>query len=166
MRHVVGIFETRNEAESAIQRLKASGIGTETISIAMKATHAAGELAESAGVEDMSGEGAAAGIVSGAAVGLLVGLAVAGSTFVLPGVGTFLVGGPLAAALTGAGIGAASGGLLGALIGAGVPEHEAQHYATGVEQGHILVSADVDDSAAPLVRRIFEEEGSQRTHGG
>ncbi len=114
----------------------------------------------------MSGEGAAAGAVSGAAVGLLVGLAVAGSTFVLPGVGAFLVGGPLAAALTGAGIGAASGGLLGALIGAGIPEHEAHHYASGVEQGHILVSADVDDAVAPVVRRIFDEEGSRRTHAG
>jgi hypothetical protein len=166
MQHVVGMFGTRIEAESAIQRLKAEGVGTETISIAMKDTREAGEVAEATGVEDMTGEGAAAGAVSGAAVGLLVGLAVAGSTFVLPGVGTFLVGGPLAAALTGAGIGAASGGLIGGLIGAGIPEHEARHYASGVEQGHILVSADVDDALAPVVRRIFDEEGSRRTHSG
>src|SRR4051812_12495756 len=164
MRTIVGMFEARPEAESVIHRLKASGVGTELISIAMRDTREASELVEATGANDMSAEGATAGVVSGAAVGTLVGLALVGSTFVLPGVGTFLIGGPLAAALTGAGIGAASGGLLGALIGAGIPEHEAEHYATGLESGQILVSAQVPDDQAPAVARIFEEEGSRRTH--
>src|SRR3954452_18821137 len=145
MSHVVGMFQSRAEAESAIHRLKATGIAPDSVSVAMRDTSESADLIQSTGVDDMSGEGATAGVVSGAAVGTLVGLALVGSTFVLPGVGTFLVGGPLAAALTGAGIGAASGGILGALIGAGVPENEAQHYASGIEQGHILVSADVGD---------------------
>src|SRR5437764_731541 len=80
------------------------------------------DLIDTTGAGDMSGEGAAVGAVSGAAVGTLVGLALVGSSLVLPGVGTFLVGGPLAAALTGAGIGAASGGVIGALVGTGIPE--------------------------------------------
>jgi hypothetical protein len=162
MQNIVGIFETRTEAESAIQRLKAAGIAAEEIGIAMKDVRESGDLVDATGANDLSGEGATAGAVSGAAVGTLVGLALVGSTFVLPGVGTFLIGGPLAAALAGAGIGAASGGLLGALIGAGVPEAEAEHYAAGIEQGHILVSVDVADAAA--VRKIFDEEGSRRTH--
>jgi len=164
MRTIVGMFETRPEAESAIHRLKASGVGTELISVAMRDTSEAVDLVEATGANDMSAEGATAGVVSGAAVGTLIGLALVGSTFVLPGVGTFLIGGPLAAALTGAGIGAASGGLLGGLIGAGIPEHEAQHYASGLEEGHILVSAQVPDDQAPVVARIFDEEGSRRTH--
>ena len=123
----------------------------------------AANIVETTGANDLSGEGAAAGAVSGAAVGTLVGLAIAGSTFILPGVGTFLIGGPLMAALAGAGVGAASGGLLGALVGAGIPEHEAQTYATDIEQGHIFVSATVDDNLATQVRRIFDEEGSRRT---
>src|SRR4051812_3722672 len=164
MQNVVGIFETRTEAESAIQRLKEAGIAPEAISIAMKDVRESSNLVESTGAHDLSGEGATAGAVSGAAVGSLIGLALVGSTFVLPGVGTFLIGGPLAAALAGAGIGAASGGLIGALIGAGIPETEAEHYATGIEQGQILISTNVADSDAPIVRKIFDEEGSRRTH--
>jgi hypothetical protein len=83
---------------------------------------------------------------------------------VLPGLGAFLIGGPLAAAIAGAGIGAASGGLLGALIGSGIPEVEAQHYATGIEQGQILISTNVADVDAATIRKIFDEEGSTRTH--
>jgi hypothetical protein len=166
MKNVVGMFESRTEAESAIHRLKTTGIGMDSISVAMRDRQETTELAEATGTDDMTGEGATAGIVSGAAVGTLVGLALVGSTFVLPGIGTFLVGGPLAAALTGAGIGAASGGLLGALIGSGIPEHEAEHYSAGIEQGNILVSATVSDDLAPAVARVFDEEGSRRTHSG
>jgi hypothetical protein len=164
MQNVVGIFETRTEAESAIQRLKEAGIAPDAISIAMKDVHESSDLVETTGAHDLSGEGATAGAVSGAAVGTLVGLALVGSTFVLPGIGTFLIGGPLAAALAGAGIGAASGGLLGALIGTGIPESEAGHYAAGIEQGQILISTNVADTEAPIVRKIFDEEGSRRTH--
>src|SRR3954447_621183 len=143
MQNVVGIFETRTEAERAIQRMKEMGIAPEAISIAMRDAGEASALVDTTGAHDMAGEGATAGAVSGAAVGTLVGLALVGSTFILPGIGTFLVGGPLAAALTGAGVGAASGGILGALVGAGIPEHEATHFASGMEQGNTLVSADV-----------------------
>jgi hypothetical protein len=97
-------------------------------------------------------------------VGTLVGLALVGGTIVLPGVGTFLIGGPVAAALAGAGLGAASGGLLGALILSGIPEPEAKTYAAGIEQGRVFVSAQVADDQSAAIRQIFDEEGSRRTH--
>jgi len=159
----VGLFETRAEAENAIQRLKSHGIATDGISVAMKETWQTDELVQATGADDMTSEGAAAGALSGAAVGAIVGLAVAGATFVLPGVGTFLVWGPLAAALSGAGIGAASGGVLGSLIGSGIPEPEAHHYLTGLEAGHVIVTTSVPDVEAEAVRMIFNEEGSHRT---
>jgi hypothetical protein len=164
MQNVVGMFDTRTEAETAIHRLKETGIAPESISIAMKDVRDSGGLAETTGAHDLSGEAATAGAVSGATVGTLVGLSLVGSTFVLPGLGTFLIGGPLAAALAGAGIGAASGGLLGALIGSGIPEAEAEHYAAGIGRGQIVLSTNVPDTEAPVVRKIFDEEGSRRTH--
>lgn len=164
MRTIVGMFEDRIEAQSAIERLRSAGISTDSISVAMRDTREAGELADTTGTESLAEEGATAGAVSGAGVGALIGLALVGSTVVLPGVGTFLIGGPLAAALTGAGIGAASGGLIGGLIGAGIPEDEAQRYAEGMEQGHVLVTAHVPDTQAATTRRIFDEEGSTRTY--
>jgi hypothetical protein len=167
MRHlqnVVGLFQKRAEAERAIHRLQSTGVKIDAISVAMKDTTEFDDFAEATGVKDLSGEGATAGAVSGAAVGTLIGLAIAGSTLVLPGLGTFLVGGPLAAALAGAGLGAASGGVLGALIGEGIPEHEAQRFAEGLEEGQIIVAAEVSDEMAPRVREIFLQEGSPYTH--
>ena len=167
MQHVVGMFETRPEAEAAIDRLKAIGIRGDSISVALKDDKggvAGSGLAESTGTHDLAEEGTAVGAVSGAAVGTLVGLLVAGSSFVLPGVGAFLIAGPLAAALTGAGVGAASGGVLGALVGSGIPEAEATHYLAGVESGHVILAVNVDDPLAAEVRRVFDEEGSRRTH--
>lgn len=161
MRTVVGMFETRTDAEDAIRRLQAAGFANEAIGVAMRDVKEAGAVAEATGTEDLSEEGATAGAVSGAGVGALVGLALVGSTFVLPGVGTFLIGGPLAAALTGAGIGAASGGLVGGLIGAGIPEEEATGYAERLESGHILVSVQAPDTQAATARKILVEEGAR-----
>ena len=164
MRTVVGLFDTREAAEAAILRLTADGIDRESISVAMKDVREASAIADATGVEDLSAEGATAGAMSGAGVGALVGIALIGANVILPGLGTFIIGGPIAAAITGAGIGAASGGLIGGLIGAGIPEEEAEHYASGIDRGGIFVSAHVDESKVAEVRRLFDEEGSQRTY--
>jgi Heat induced stress protein YflT domain len=160
----VGLFHDRESAERAIRRLLDDGIDRDSISIAMKDVREATSLSEDTGANDLSAEGATAGVVSGAGVGALVGLAMVGSTVLLPGIGTFLIGGPIAAALTGAGIGAVSGGLIGGLIGAGIPEEEAHHYAAGIERGGIFVSAHIPENQVPEARRIFDEEGSERTY--
>ena len=164
MRTVVGLFDSRDAAESAIHKLTADGVDRESISVAMKDAREATAIADATGAHDLSGEGATAGAMSGAGVGALVGIALIGSTVLLPGLGTFLIGGPIAAALTGAGIGAASGGLIGGLIGAGIPEEEAEHYAAGIDKGGIFVSAHVDESKVAEVRRVFDDAGSQRTY--
>ncbi len=165
MQTVVGLFETQNAAREAIRRLQDAGISADHLGVAMKDTVAGEGLATATGVGDLSEEGATAGAVSGAGVGALVGLALVGSSFLLPGIGTFLIGGPIAAALTGAAAGAASGGLVGGLVGAGIPEHEAEHYATGLEHGHIIVSVQATDAQAATARRVLDEEGSSRTSG-
>jgi hypothetical protein len=164
MRTVVGLFGNRDSAEKGIHRLLADGVDRDSISIAMKDVREATSLSDDTGTHDLSAEGATAGVVSGAGVGALVGLAMVGSTIVLPGIGTFLIGGPIAAALTGAGIGAVSGGLIGGLIGTGIPEEHAHHYAAGIERGGIFVSAHVPENQVPDARRIFDEEGSERTY--
>ena len=158
MSTVVGLFEDRDLAEAAIRRLLDDGIERDAIGIAMKDAREATSLSESVAVEDLSAEGATAGMVSGAGVGVLVGIALVGSNVLIPGLGTFLIGGPIAAALTGAGIGAVSGGLIGGLIGSGLPEDEARHYASGIESGGIFVSAHVPEALVPETRRIFDEE--------
>ena len=161
MKTVVGMFETRTEAEDAIQRLQAAGFGRDAIGVAMRDTGEAGDLAVTTGSHDLSAEGAAAGGVSGAVVGGLVGLALVGSTVVLPGIGTVLIGGPIAAGLTGMGIGAASGGLIGGLIGTGIPESDATTYQDRIARGHILVSVQTSDAHLARARQILTEEGAR-----
>ena len=160
MRTVAGMFETRSEAEDAIHRLQAAGFSRDAIGVAMRDNHASGDLASTTGSNDLSSEGATAGLVSGAAVGALVGIALVGSTLLLPGIGTVLIGGPIVAGLTGAGIGAASGGLVGGLVGAGIPEDEAADYNTRIESGHILVSVQATDTEVARARQILTEEGA------
>jgi len=131
------------------------------IGVAMRDTEKAGDLAESTGSNDLSAEGATAGGLSGAVVGSLVGLALVGSTVLLPGIGTVLIGGPLAAGLTGAAAGAVSGGLIGGLVGAGIPEDEATEYQSRLEKGHILVSVQANDTEVARARQILVEEGAR-----
>lgn len=165
MQTIVGLFPSRTEAETAVQRLQAAGFSNESLGVAVKDPSAAGNVDGllTPGSEDMSEEGATAGVVSGAGVGALIGLALVGSTLVIPGIGTFLIGGPLAAALAGAGIGAASGGIFGALIGLGIPESEAEHYAAGLERGDTLVTVHTTDDRAAEARRVLDEAGARRT---
>ena len=161
MTTVAGMFETRQEAEDAVHRLQAAGFSRDTIGVAMRDVTESGALAEATGSNDLSAEGATAGLVSGAAVGALVGIALVTSTVLLPGIGTVVIGGPIAAALTGAGIGAASGGLIGGLVGAGIPEHEATEYKTRIEAGHILVTVQAGPSEVARARQILVEEGAR-----
>ncbi len=161
MRTVVGMFETRDAAEDAIQRLLSAGFTRDKIGVAMRDPRESREIAEKTGADDLSAEGATAGAVSGAGVGALIGLALVGSTIAIPGVGPVLIGGPLVAGLTGAGVGAASGGLIGGLIGAGIPEEEARDYSERIERGHILVSVECDESLVPRARQILVEEGAR-----
>jgi len=172
MKTVVGMFETRSEAEDAIRRLQAAGFSRDSIGVAMRDTRESKEVAAATGAGDLAAEGATAGALSGAGVGALIGIALVGSTIILPGIGPILVGGSLAtgslvaggttaAALTGAGIGAVSGGIIGGLIGAGIPEEEATDYATRLEAGHILVSVQAQDNEVARARQILVEEGAR-----
>jgi hypothetical protein len=172
MQTIVGMFETRDAAQDAVEQLIASGFEKESLGVVMRDPRESADLASATGADDLSAEGATAGAVSGLGVGALIGLALVGSSVLLPGIGPILIGGSLAtgavtaagttaAAVTGAGIGAVSGGLLGGLIGAGIPEDDAQAYAGRIEQGHVLVSVRSEDNRADLARRILQAEGAR-----
>lgn len=93
----------------------------------------------------------------GAAIGGVGGLLLsAAGLMTLPVIGPVLAAGPIAAALTGAGVGAAAGGLIGALTEAGVPEEEAKHYAEGVRRGDILVTVRTSGMLADRAIEILD----------
>lgn len=120
-------------------------------------------------IENNTGTTVAKGAASGAATGGILagvaGLIVGISGLVLPGVGPFLVAGPVATALgltgvaatttTGAVTGALAGGLIGALTSLGFTDEQAQKYEEHIRGGGILLIVPSRDKRAPEVKSIM-----------
>jgi len=75
-------------------------------------------------------------------------------------IGPILAAGPIAAALTGAGIGAAAGGLIGALTESGVPEEDAKYYAEGVRRGDVLVTVRAGRELSSTISDILDRHNA------
>lgn len=165
-RTVLGIFTHTNEAEEAIFKLEMRGYNPKDISILMKETKESRTFASDTGTNVAGGaaSGAATGGVLGALAGLLVG------TGVIPGLGAFLIGGPLAATLgltgaaattlSGAATGALAGGVLGALVGFGVPEKDARVYESRINEGGILVAVPARSGEEDEVESVLADSGA------
>lgn len=142
---VLGIYNDRDDAENAIERLRDEGYNPKDISILMKDAGEGKSIAEDTGADVVAGtvSGATTGAILGGFAGLL-------SSFVIPGLGAFFIGGPLATALgltgaaastvSGAATGALAGGLFGGLTGLGLSDADAKTYEERINQGGILVA--------------------------
>ncbi len=159
---IIGIFHDRGDAEEVVDTLKTQGFDAKDISIVMKDTTEAQAMRDNTGtnVTDGAVSGAATGAVVGGIAGLLAGI-------VLPGLGAFLIGGPIAATLglggaaattvSGVATGAVAGGLLGALMGLGLTHDEAKNYETQVNDGAILLAVPVREEQEDAVQQVFDE---------
>ena len=142
---VVGVFETRAQAERAMEELKRAGFSDSQITLVMhhrdKSTVEVTDLdaAKAAQVsgESKAGEGAGIGAAAGAVAGGLMAL--------IPGVGPVLSIGTLAGAIFGVVAGGAGGGIVGALIGQDFPEDEARFYERELKAGRVLVGVQAGD---------------------
>jgi uncharacterized protein (TIGR02271 family) len=157
---VVGLFDSWDEAQGAVQDLVSSGFSREDIGVT--ANDAEGRFAgmKDTGEHADTGSAAAAGAGIGAVLGGIGGVLVGLGLLTIPGIGPILAAGPIAAALAGAGIGAAAGGLLGALTHLGVPEEDAHTYAEGVRRGGTLVTVTSDDARTSLATDILNRHGA------
>lgn len=159
---LIGVFEERTEVEEAIDKLKANGLNAKDFSIVMRDRREAEDIGEDTGASVT--ESAVAGATTGAAVGGLAGL-LAGT--VIPGLGGFLIGGPIGAALgltgaaattvSGAATGALAGGLIGAFMGLGLSREEAEHYENRVREGAILLIVPAPEEKVAFVNNVFNE---------
>lgn len=161
---VIGIFSNTNSAETAIDNLENVGYNPKDISIVVR------DVKDKTALKD-TGADIAAGTTSGAATGAIIGgLAGLLSTAIIPGLGAFFIGGPIATALgltgtaaattSGALTGAAAGGLLGALTAWGLSESEAKSYQEFVNKGGILVAVPARDDEDDDVVDILKDEGA------
>jgi hypothetical protein len=146
---VVGVFDTRSQAELAVEELRFAGFRDSQLAMVMH--HDSRETVEVTDLdaakaaqvtgESKAGEGAAIGAASGAVVGGAIGVA----TALIPGVGPVISLGTLAATVFGVAAGAAGGGLVGTLIGLDFPEDEARFYEQELKAGRILVGVKAED---------------------
>jgi hypothetical protein len=142
----IGVFTTHAAAESALNELRQFGVHESELSYVYINDKGTIQDAQSGG---KIGEATATGATAGAVIGGIAGLVVANG--ILPGLGTLIVAGPLAAALgftgaaatavAGAATGAAAGGLIGALTHIGIDKQDVQLYEDHVRRGDVLVIA-------------------------
>lgn len=159
---ILGLFEDRADVEKTISTLQSEGYNPKDISIVMKDKGEAEAIGDDTGA-DVAG-GALSGATTGAVIGGIAGL-LAGT--VLPGLGAFLIGGPIGAAfgltgavastVSGAATGVVAGGLIGALMGLGVSQEDATHYESRVKEGAILVAVPADAAQEDHVREILDQ---------
>src|ERR671916_507729 len=167
MATVVGLFDSRDRAQAAIEQLRTGGIDANRISVAMRSREETEAIATDTGV----GGGAVTGAVGGGVLGGLAGLLVGIGALAIPGIGPVVAGGALASAFgmgggtavagagIGAGAGAVGGGLIGTLTNLGFEKDEAEYYDTGVREGRTLVTVHDDDGRS---ESIFDETGAER----
>lgn len=144
---VVGVFDTLEAAQDAINDLKRGGFTEAHLGFAAPSEEPTTTFTDDAA------KTAAAGAATGLGAGALWGLAILGG--ILPGIGPALVGGTLTAVLSSAAVGAGSGGLLGALIGLGFTNEDAQMLEDEFHAGKVVVTVTAGDRA-DTARAIIE----------
>jgi uncharacterized membrane protein len=151
---VLALFPDSEKAGAAVAELKQQGY-TKDISVLGRDEKADVKSTDvKQDVKDTAAIGAGIGAVAGA---LWAGF----SAVALPGIG-LLVGGPLAALLTGGAAGAVAGGLVGALVDLGVPEDVARDYESRLNRGEVAVGVDADGDRLARVEQILKSHGAEQ----
>jgi hypothetical protein len=155
---VIGIVETRAQAEHIVQRLQASGYGLNKISVLLPDNKGTQAFAHEQHTK--APEGAAAGAGAGGAIGGTIGVLAGVGALAIPGLGPFIAAGPIMAGLSGIAAGAVVGGLIGALVGMGIPEFEARMYEGKLKAGNILISVHTEDGGERMrAVEVFKMSG-------
>jgi hypothetical protein len=166
MSTVAAIFNSRDEAERAVEHLRSNGFGEDHISLLAPGASQS-QLDEVPTTEtEQPGMGKALGGTVGGALGIAGGLqlgAAAASLF-LPGVGPIIAAG-IAAAVLGAGgvaTGAAVGGSLEDSMARGLPHDELFVYEEALRRGRSVVIAVAEtDERAEAARSLFSKSGAE-----
>ncbi|MBD1896445.1 DUF1269 domain-containing protein [Coleofasciculus sp. FACHB-129] len=157
-----GVFSSLQDAEGAIQELKAGGFPMNQVSAINKEPEQVSPPPTS-----KAQEGTTLGVIAGGAAGSVLGLALGlGTIAAIPVLGPISIIGvaatALATTLTSGVIGATAGGLLGALTGYGIPDEQAAIYNDRIHHGDYFLivegtEAEVRQAEAILNRWNVQE---------
>lgn len=167
MEIATGVFESRADAERAVDQLRKLGVPPERIGFITRQTNAE-QVSASVPVTDTEepgmgrAMGAAVGGAMGAAGGATLGLAVA--TLALPGIGPVIAFGVAGAALlgiAGAAAGSAVGNQVEEELGEGVPHEDLFIYEDALRNGRSVVIAHVTDDEEDRAEEILKDAGAE-----
>jgi hypothetical protein len=151
METAAGVFQSREQAEKAIQQIHAIGIRNDRIALLTpNTTTREAERAVPTADSEQQGIGKAMGGTVGGAMGVAGGasLGAAAASVLVPGVGPIIAGAILGAAILGAGgtvAGMAAGEALEEGLVPGLPHDELYLYEDAVRKGRSVVIAFVED---------------------
>ncbi len=166
MEVVTGVFESRGDAEKAINQLRSLGIPQDKIGlITPESRPETVERAVPVTDTEEPGMGRAMGAAVGGAMGAAGGatLGLAAASLAVPGVGPVIAFGLVGAALLGT-VGAAAGAAVGDTVeeqlGEGVPHEDVFLYEDALRHGRSVVIAYVDDDREGKAREVIENSGA------
>ena len=167
METVSGIFQSRAQAEGAVQELHSLGIPNDRIALLTPGmSDARVESAVPTADSEQPGMGKAMGGAVGGAMGIAGGasLGVAAASLLIPGVGPVIALGILGAAILGVGgtaAGMAAGGALEKELESGLPHDELYLYEDALRKGRSVVIAFIDGGAIYAAQSAFVSAGAE-----
>jgi len=157
---VFGIYSSEAHAAEGVDQLRMSGFQNTEVSVLFSENAGNKDLAhrKSTKAPEGAATGAGTGLVIGGALGWLAGI----GALAIPGLGPFIVAGPIISMLSGVGLMGTLGGIAGGLIGAGIPEYEAKRYEGRIRKGGILLSVHCDSvELEKKAKAILDSTGAQ-----
>lgn len=159
---ISAVFDSRQEAQHAVEELRNAGINDSAISIVGRPDEHSSEGSDG-GEDGHSKGGIAAAVAGGGVAGALLGVA----ALAIPGVGPLAAAGAIAASAipTAAGIGAAVGATGGALAKMlsdhDVDGRDAEYYEEHIQGGGVFVSVDTRQATgkAEFARDVLQRNG-------
>ena len=171
---IVGMFNSRQNAEIAAAKVKEQGLRTDDISIVSKqgdegdpAKTATGAVPSATGTADAAAAGMRTGdtqindnisdgVVSGSVLGGIAGLVIGAGSLIVPGLGIIAAAGPIAGLISGA----VTGGIVGGLVDLGIPENKSRQYESDIKHGKILFSMRTDEDKVDKISSILKSSGA------
>ncbi len=157
---VMGIYPDRTTVSDATNVLTKAGYRMTDISVLSSDNQGSKDFAHERRTKAL--EGAAAGAAACAMIGAVVAWYVAIQPVAIRGLEPLVTGGPVLAAIAGAGAGGGRGWLVGFLLGLRVTEYVAKRYAGRMRRGGILLSVHCDSQDwCNRAKKVLKDTGAQ-----
>lgn len=148
---VIGVFASRQQADTAVNHLHQQGFTHEETSIVARKNE--GDTGRTSEYQSQYDDTVVDGVAAGGTIGGVGGLMAAAGALAIPGLGPVIALGPIAAALSGA----VAGGVAGGLIDFGIPAERGKAYEAQLHEGKVLAIIRSESSkvneAADILRQ-------------